>query len=293
MLIYGLLNRNNMKNILKTLSIIAVLGFASMSCEEKETFDMKNGGALVANVNPPHSQNFVYGVTPSISFGMDITDNGNSVTNVTMTKTLSTSLGTSAPVEIDVTSGDYSQTLDQLFADVPVEGNVLTEDDLLPGDFWMMTYVLTMGDGTVLNTDVTTKTGFSCPIGADFTGMYNMVDVTGSSAGGGAPVWGPGPVELVEAGDFDRSFDAIYLPIFDIGNGPETFTFKLECSLVKMAPDQGTGLACASSITFGPATTHSAFDPDDDSVIELTFTEDVTDDCGSKAQTIVRFEKVM
>ncbi len=271
--------------------MIAVVSFMAMSCGE-DPVDMKDGGLLKANVNPPHSQNFVFGVTPSISFGMDVTDNGNSVSSVIMTKTLTASKITSPSVEIDVTSGEFSQTLAELFADVPVDGNVLSEEDLLPGDFWKMTYKVTLGDGTVLNSAVVTKIGFSCPINADFTGMYNIVDVTGSSAGGGAPVWGPGPVELKETGDFDRSFDATYLPVFGIGNGPETFTFKLECSLVKMAPDQASGLQCSGAIIFGPATTHSAFDPEDDNVIELTFTEDIDDGCGSTAQTVVRFEKV-
>lgn len=264
------------------------LGTLVISCGP-EPFDVQDGGYLGENVNPPRSASFIFGQTSELSFSLDVTDNGNSISNITMFKTLTTPAGTSPVAEVDVTSGTYSQTLAELFADVPVDGNVLTEDDLNPGDYWEMTYEITLSDGTVLESPATTVVGFSCPLEADFTGMYEVQEVTGSYFGVG--LFDAGVVELSEVSEFVRSFDAVYLPAFGIGNGPETFSFTLECGNVIFGENQGTGLACSNLIVFGPALTPATFDATDDSEFDVTFTEDVTQDCGGTAQVTVHFVK--
>ena len=280
-----------MKNVYK-ISLWAILfGFIAVSCNDEEFFDIKNGGKQLENVNPPRSVPFLYQQTTSLSYSLGLTSNGNTISSVSISKQLITSLGKSDVVTIDGTSGEFSQSLAELFADVPVGGNVLTENDLLPGDYWEMGYTMTLSDGTVLTPATVTEIPFSCPLGADFTGMYTIEDVD-LSAVGGATMFGPGPVELTEESTFERTFEAVYLPTFGIGNGPVSLTFKLECEKVIFGPDQNSGLQCANGILFSTSDNPSSFDPADDSSFEVTLLEDSSEDCGPATDVTIRFVKV-
>ena len=144
------------------LSIWAfVFSMIAVSCNNEEFFDIKNGGAQLENVDPPRSLPFLYQQTSSLSYSLGLTDNGNTISQVIGSKQLVTSLGKSDVVQLDLSSGEFSQTLAELFADVPVDGNVLTENDLLPGDYWDVTYTLTLSDGTVLSSPHKTRIPFS------------------------------------------------------------------------------------------------------------------------------------
>ncbi len=70
------------------------------------------------------------------------------------------------------------------------------------------------------------------------------------------------------------------------------FNFDLICGDVIVRPSQPSSCQCtAAGLFFGPATVPSNYDIADDSVFELTFTDDVTSNCGPAAQTTYRFTK--
>jgi hypothetical protein len=296
-----------MKRIINISMCCILLIITSVSCGD-EPFDVADGGDIYANINPPATVNFLYGQTSDITINFDKSEqNATTIASVEVTKVLNiadfdddpetSDAVKSSPVTYTVTGDSFSQTLAELFADVPVNGNVLTEDDLDPGDSWSFTYLLNVTgasptSSSVLNTPRTSQMIFSCPLSADFTGEYKIVDITGSSAGGGATLFGEGPIELEEVSTFVRSFEATYLPSFGIGNQAQTFQFRLECQRVLFADNQNSGLQCVSGISFGSANVPSSFDPADDSVLEITLTEDVTGDCGPPAQTTIRLEKI-
>ncbi|MTI40811.1 hypothetical protein [Fulvivirga lutimaris] len=296
-----------MKNIFKIGFLSLAIMLIITGCGD-EPFDVADGGELYANINPPASLNFLYQQTSDITIDFDKAEqNATTIASVEVTKVLNiadfdddpdtSDPVKSSPVTYTVTGDSFSQTLAELFADAPINGNVLTEDDLDPGDSWSFSYILNVTGPSptpeaVLNTPRTSQLVFSCPLDADFTGEYNIVDVTGSSAGGGATLFGAGPITLEEVSTFVRSFEATYLPSFGIGNQAQTFQFRLECQRVLFSDNQNSGLQCVSGISFGSADVPSSFDPTDDSVLEITLTEDVNGDCGPAAQTTIRLVKI-
>ncbi|MEM6360021.1 MAG: hypothetical protein AAF731_08005 [Bacteroidota bacterium] len=283
-------------NIYKVASVLAIVSMVASSCivEDADPIDV---GRDAVNIDRPGTTPFFFDPTAEtgVSFEVDVTGEG-TFSEVRVFKSLEAGGESSDVVLVGTfTSAPFTvaQTETELFADVPVGGEMLDENDLEPGDAFEFSYEIVETDGNVLNIVYTHSVPFSCPLTADFTGMYEIEDITGSGAGGGATIFGTGVVELSEAGDFDRSFEATYLPTFGIGNGPETFTFKLECEEVKFLAGQGSGLACLDiNITFGPALEFTAFDPADDSVIDIRFTEDEADACGPATQTEIRLTKV-
>ncbi|MGD1958346.1 MAG: hypothetical protein ACFB2Y_05800 [Fulvivirga sp.] len=281
-------------NIYKVASVLAVVSMLVSGCivEDADPIDV---GRDAVNIDRPGSTPFFLDPTAEtgVSFEKDVTGKG-TFSEIRVFKSLEASGESSDVVFVGTFASapfTVSQTETELFADVPVGGEVLDENDLEPGDAFEFSFEIVETDGNVLNIVYTHSVPFSCPLSADFTGMYEIEDITLSGVGN-ATTFGTGIVELSEAGDFDRSFDAIYLPTFAIGNGPETFTFKLECEEVKFLAGQNSGLQCVDGIVFGPADVHSAFDPFDDTEIEVTFTEDVNGDCGPSTQTVIKLVKV-
>ncbi|WP_375580394.1 DUF1735 domain-containing protein [Marivirga tractuosa] len=126
-----------------------------------------------------------------------------------------------------------------------------------------------------------------CPINADFTGDYLIEDVTGSPAGGGGSVFGNVVVEVESTGDASRVIKGVtYLPGAGIGQPAIDFEFELFCSQATALGEQESALACDAGILFGPAEEGGIFDPNDDSSFEITFIEDVNDDCGGGANPV-------
>jgi hypothetical protein len=70
------------------------------------------------------------------------------------------------------------------------------------------------------------------------------------------------------------------------------FFFDLQCGEVIVRANQASTCTCsADGLFFGPAITPETFDPEDDSVFYLTFTNDVTGDCSDAVQTTYKFTK--
>lgn len=189
-----------MKNIFKIFGLAAIMSVVFTSCGE-EPYDIEDGGKLQESISPPASESFIFNVTTAVAFELNPTSNGVGIGSIVATKVLETSLGDSDPVNIDVTSGSFSQDIAGLFADVPVAGGVLTQNDLRPGDRWVITYTLTTSAGDVLDIPYTTRINFACPSeiptdddGATWTGetqegafgVFSSNDNITISAGAGA-----------------------------------------------------------------------------------------------------------
>jgi len=171
-------------NLFSLFLSIALVFMIFTSCEV-EQFDIANGGSLEAQVYPPSTINYVRGATDGISVQFNPFENpGKSIQSVSVYKQLKTALGNSEEVLTAQGPADsFSQTNDELFADVPVGGQVLTENDLAPGDVWTLRYEMTMGDGKVLNVTTKTTIEFTCvsDIGGEYDGLTNWIDYYGVS----------------------------------------------------------------------------------------------------------------
>jgi hypothetical protein len=145
------------------LSIILVL-MVFTRCEV-EQFDIANGGSLTAQLYAELSIPYFYQGTDAVTYSIEtFANDGITVSSIAGQKTLIAGGVESAPANYDLSSGQFSQTKDELFADVPVDGEILTEDDLAPGDYWNVSYTITLSDGRTLPIQSArdTKIEFSC-----------------------------------------------------------------------------------------------------------------------------------
>ncbi|MDY8134140.1 hypothetical protein [Aquimarina sp. 2201CG5-10] len=130
-----------------------------------------------------------------------------------------------------------------------------------------------------------------CPVDeALFTGMYRIDEITPFLPFSGPTLDNGGIIEVTADG-LTRVFNTVNFPNFC--SNPIPFTFNLVCNET-VVPVQNTNCACNTGTDwFGPSTSgHANYDPNDDSVFEVTFSNDVQNDCGSgPVQTTYRFTK--
>ncbi len=190
------------------LSIILIF-MVFTQCEDIEQFDIKNGGSLGANMYPESDVAYLFQVTESVTVNLNTFANeGVTISAVNVTKQLFTSNGDSEAVTQDVAGDQFTQTSEQMFADVPVNGNVLTEDDLTAGDYWVLSYAMTLSDGRVMNIGSTTNIAFSCP--SDIAGTYDASSTgAGNYPGGTYPggFWDGVGVVTISATDVEGVYD--------------------------------------------------------------------------------------
>ncbi len=157
-----------------------------VSCEE-ENSDVLVGGDgsadlsanVFANIDPDPTFSFLYQVSTGVSIDLDeYVKDGLTIQSVTVTKVLNASVGvdgasvSSPVVTYSVTTGELNQTEAELFADVPVEGNILTEEDLSPGDTWQFKYTeIILSTGKVLTPNRASTLTFTCP--SNLEGEYD------------------------------------------------------------------------------------------------------------------------
>lgn len=163
-----------MKNIFKLFLITLVGIFTTTSCLE-DTTDIADGGVAVANIVPPSISNFIFGVTTEITLDFNKAVNAPfTITSVDVSKQLFTALGDSEIVTVaGVTAESHVETVAELFANVPVGGNVLTPSDLAPGDLWSFSYKINISDGSVLTIAATTVSNFACPSNIPTSGTWS------------------------------------------------------------------------------------------------------------------------
>ncbi|NNM17308.1 MAG: hypothetical protein HKP24_01940, partial [Croceitalea sp.] len=133
------------------------------------------------------------------------------------------------------------------------------------------------------------------PVAADaFVGAYTLSQIDPSIFG--VPTWGEGTEVTLSIGETStqRTFAAVYLPAFGIGQDPADFVFDLVCESVEVPNSQGSGLQCSSGITLGSPRNgvKGTYDPFDDSSFTIYFRDDESDDCGGGVDASVRLTKV-
>lgn len=166
-----------------------------------------------------------------------------------------------------------------------VDNNVTTESRAL---------VLRISDGTDFITsdqNLTVNIFQVCPVDETlFTGMYLIEEITPFLSGSG-PALNDGGVVEITADGLSRAFNTPNFPNFC--STPIPFSFNLICN--EFVVDlQDTNCACNSvSDYFGPSTSgHATYNVNDDSSFEITFSNDVQNDCGAgPIQTTYRFTK--
>lgn len=164
-----------MKNIKIKLLTIGLLSwfFVLSSCLVDEQWDIKNGGFAGANIYPTNSS-FFKGETTSVDISYDLFQNeGTSVSDIVGSIYLKSALGDSDPVEFTVSGSPYTISSADLFSKHPVGGKVLTENDLSPGDAWIISYELNMSGGVTLTPANGSRITFTCK--SDLAGMYSGV----------------------------------------------------------------------------------------------------------------------
>jgi hypothetical protein len=153
-----------MKIIYNLSKVVFLTLFVMMANSCEEQWDLKDGGSLGAIMYPESDIAYLYQVTDQVTVNLNTYSNeGVTISAINVTKQLFTSGGNSDPVVIDVSGDQFTQTRAELFADVPVGGQVLTEDDLTAGDYWILSYKMTLSDGRVMNIGRKTNIAFSCP----------------------------------------------------------------------------------------------------------------------------------
>jgi len=123
--------------------------------------------------------------------------------------------------------------------------------------------------------EVTVEVVEVCPLkpGVEFRGNYMLQTLV---PGAFADTFKSEIITLEYVSEFTRTFKGTFLPGQNGGNGFSgiSFTFSLICGEVIVSPSN-TGVGCGDPrIFFGPATTPSTYDFEDDSEITITFTED-------------------
>lgn len=191
----------------------------------------------------------------------------------------------------------YSVTLPELLSFVG-----RTEADITGGDQFPIRFELVLNDGSRYSSDDNsgTLTGsfFSspfrytptviCPIAEGaFSGSYALVQ---NNPGPLGTTFEDAVVEITATGGTSRSIAVNAYPQF--GGFARNFLFELICDEIKVGVVD-TGLACAAGgapVVYQPAATTTTYDANDDSVIEIFFTED-GGSCGAPVDVSITLTK--
>ncbi|NMM47369.1 hypothetical protein [Marinigracilibium pacificum] len=143
-----------MKNIYK-FSLLGLIVLVSSCFLEEETFSDNLSEA--ADIRIDGSDSYIKGETQDVTLDFEFLESSSAkISEIKGTIQLSTSNGNSDVVDLDpITSeGEVVFGQQELFNDLPVDGAVLTEDDLNPGDQWLFNFTIVMEDGRVLKSRI-------------------------------------------------------------------------------------------------------------------------------------------
>ena len=121
-----------------------------------------------------------------------------------------------------------------------------------------------------------------------FVGDYFLEHLSNSAACFAVATFEDQVVSIISTGDTSRSFTANFLGGYSIGQPDSTVPFSLVCNEVIVGSDIATFLACAGepSIVLGPAIVPANYDSADDSVFELSLTENPGGGCGCNSPQV-------
>lgn len=176
--------------IFSLLLSTALLLVISIRCEMPEQWDIADNGKYASNMYPETSLPFFKGVTSIVAVPFNTFENeGVSVSSTIVTKQLIMPSidDLSAPVEYTIEGDGFQQTPTEMFADVPVGGEVQTEETLSPGDYWTLSYQMVLSAGETLKAAPVTKVLFTCQ--SDLGGKWDAL-------GSGSTIFGTFPPGL-------------------------------------------------------------------------------------------------
>lgn len=192
----------------------------------------------------------------------------------------------------------YTLTLDDMLSLLSVNSDILDG-----GDQFYVRFVAVLTDGRSFsntdNTDTSTGSFFAspflytpsvtCPVESTlFVGDYLIEQTSGLVDG---PTLSDGEIVTLVVGEtsVERVFQTANYP--DYCTTLRDFTIELICGEIKI-PTQNSGCACTSGGDwFSDPIVRETYDPNDDSVFLITFTDDTQSDCSSPVQTTYRFTK--
>lgn len=198
---------------------------------------------------------------------------------------------------------DFKITIEELYSFFEIDENYYDFTDK-----FITRFEVVMNDGRIFtNTNANEETipGYNpstspfqyttnlfCRVDQAFTGEYRITSNTPGVLG--HVVWGLGyPVNIVIGeNQTSRSFEVEYLPEVSLGMPPTTFKFNLICGSIVIQELQDTGFTCGgpglfySSAPNGEMSTYNN-ETLDDSVLELTFTDNALGDCGDEPKNVI------
>jgi hypothetical protein len=162
--------------------IIFIIGSFLLSGCLEELHDATPGEA-VANIYPVASMAYFASITQEIIIDIGVFANdGYTVSSIDITKQLFLLSGDSSGLvtySLAVTPADtlakLSQSKVEIFADVPINDIVLSENDLAAGDNWQYTYKFSLSNGNVLSKKSGTIVTFLCP--SSLAGTFDVVSI--------------------------------------------------------------------------------------------------------------------
>lgn len=178
-----------------------------------------------------------------------------------------------------------------------------TNEDIYGGDEFTVRFELVLTDGRRYsyedNTGTLTGSFFSspflytpkvtCPLDTNkFVGQYLIEQISGLIDG---PTLSDGSIVTLEIGESSvtRVFQTANYPLYCASL--RDFTIEFICGEIQI-PSQSSGCSCSDgSDWFTDPEVRETYDPNDDSIFLITFTDDTQGDCGSPAQTTYRFTK--
>ena len=170
--------------------LVLLLTVGMYSCYEEEEY--ADNLSLGATIDVTADNAFILGETSEVNISVAINTNAEApVASLIVTKQLLTAAGESEIISSTVSPDAEGQialnlSVSDLFSDVPINGNVLTPEELEPGDKWEFRYTIVMQDGRELTPgrgDNVTQVNFTCL--SDIAGTYNTVTDGGTGDGSG------------------------------------------------------------------------------------------------------------
>lgn len=227
-----------MKNI-KSLLLIVGVALMVFGCVVEDQ-KVVTPSEAAANLYAPSDVPFLFGVTQEVAFDVELAENpGATVSSVIVKKQLFTTNGDSPVAEFTSAGATISQSKSDMFADVPVAGGVLTEDDLTPGDRWVFSYQLQLSNGKTVTIPASGSTTITFQCLSELAGTYNAVGTGGSIFGDYPPglsnvTWdGKGVVTLTELTpgvyEMDNTTGEFYVQYW--GGDAEVGTFRDVCDV--------------------------------------------------------------
>ena len=174
------------KHIFISLISLACSAFM-VACEDKN--DLNADLAETVNILVSGNDRFLNGQTEEVVLNIAFQETGSAkIEEVRWTKQLITLNGNSEVVDLDPLSGteEVKFSAAEMFEDVPVNGQVLNEGDLLPGDYWKFNWLIIAEGGVEVSSLGYSEwfVEFSCP--SDISGTYTTRSIAsfGDGAGG-------------------------------------------------------------------------------------------------------------